>query len=173
MESTGHRIDPLNTILSQKQYDEISECLAGLAEKLQITAVLLVDSGGRVLSQKMHPTCHLNATLLSTLSASTYAAAKEMARIVGEAENFKMVLHEGERYNIYVANIDGDCCLVVVFERGVALGMVRLFTMKTISRLLPVLAKKDDGGVQLNQVFDRQFRSLLNEELDRTFREFE
>ena len=79
--------DTLSKILSEKQYAEITECLSGLAQKLRITAVILADSTGRVVSEKIAGQGSIDTTLLSALAANAYAAAQEMARILGEKDN--------------------------------------------------------------------------------------
>lgn len=160
----------LTQALSKRQFEEISECLSALAAKLRIAATILTDSTGRMLSQHVLNK-EINTTLLSTLTANTYAAAQEMARLIGDRSNFKMVLHEGHRYNIFVANVNGEYFLSVVFEPGVAMGMVRIFIKKTILSLLPILARKDENEESLDQVFDDNFESLLDEELDRSLKE--
>lgn len=171
MEATQRKKVTLSRVLSEKQYAEITECLSSLAQKLRITSVILVDSTGRVVSEKASQTGKIDTTLLSTLAANAYAAAREMARILGEKDNFKMVLHEGEKYNTFIAHAGGDFFLVIIFEPGVAMGMVRLFTKKTIARLAPIFAVQSDDSAEMNRVFDDRFESLLDEELDRTLKE--
>jgi len=170
MEMANHRYR-VGTILSQQQFEKISGCLLDLAEKLRVSAVLLVNSSGRVVTQKIGSSWKVDSTLLSTLTASSYAAAKEIARLLGEKDNFKMVLHEGKDHNVYVSTVNENFFLIVAFESGVALGMVRLFTKRTISQLLPVLSEEEEGGIRLEHVFDRKFQTLLGDELDRTFKE--
>ena len=163
--------DALPRILTERQHLAISECLAELGEKLRISAVLLVDSAGRVVSHKVQTAGQFDLTLLSALTANTYAAAKELARVLGEPDNFKMVLHEGNKYHTFVANVERNFFLVVVFEPGVALGMVRLFMKKTIAQLSPILTKIEEEDGAIGQIIDDRFEALLEEELDRTFKE--
>ncbi len=171
MEVPDRTRDAAQIILSKEQFEEVSDCLSNLAEKLRVTATLLVNSGGRIIAKKVLGSSKVDPTLLSTLAASSYAAAREMARILGEKSNFKMVLHEGEGHNVFVASVNKDFFLIVIFESGVALGMVRLFTKKTIMQLLPILSKKDKKNVEIKQIFNRRFQAMLGEELDRSFKE--
>lgn len=161
----------INGLLSSEQFKEISECLSNLAEKLRVSAVLLVNSSGEPVAQKVSSFWKGDTVLLSALTASSYSAAREMARILGENVNFKMVLHEGENHNIFISSISKDFFLIVIFQSGVALGMVRLFTKKTIEQLLPILIRRGEGNIRLDQIFDQQFQALLGEELDRSFKE--
>ena len=160
-----------SAILTEKQFREVSECLSDLAAKLKITTAMLVTSSGRIVSQRNLQEHRFDSTTLATLSASMDAAAKEIARLIGEQDHFKMVLQEGRMFNILFARVDDDYSLVVIFESGVALGMVRLFVKRTIARLLPILRYTQDDAVRMEDVFDRRFQSLLGEELDQTLKD--
>ena len=171
MEKTDHQGRPLHAMLSMAQFEEIFECLSRLAEKLRVLAVLLVNSSGEQVAKKISGSWKVDSILLSTLIAGSYSAAKEMSRILGEESNFQMVLHEGEKQNVFVASINKDFFLIVVFETGVALGMVRLFTKKTIEQLYPILTRQGQGRIGMEKLFDGQFQNRLSEELDRSFPE--
>ena len=83
----------MNVILSTEQFKEISECLSNLAAKLRVKAVLLINNSGELVAQKVSEQWHGDSMLLSTLTASSFSASREMARLLGERANFKMVLH--------------------------------------------------------------------------------
>jgi predicted regulator of Ras-like GTPase activity (Roadblock/LC7/MglB family) len=166
-----HKSALIDTIISKDQFLKINDCLSDLAGKLSISAILLVNSAGQVISRKTSGSWTGDVTLFSTLVASCYSAAKEMAKLVKEESNFKMVLHEGKYHNVFVASVNPGFFLIVVFKTGVALGMVRLFTRKTIDHLIPLLSRRQDGRTQLGHVINQQFQSLLDQELDRSFTE--
>jgi len=149
-------------VLSREQFEKITGSMSALASKLRVEAVLLVNSSGRTIASSIRSGWQGDTTLLSTLAASSFAAANEMARILGEKEQFRMVLHEGKENNIFLSSIHPGYFLVVVFEKGVALGMVRLFTKKTIAELLPVLSKQTASNEDRN-IFDGRFQSLLDD----------
>ncbi len=163
--------DEMDVVLSTEQFQEISECLSRLAEKLRVIAIFLINNSGGLVAQKVSDRWKGDSTLLSTLTAGSYSASREMARLLGEEANFKMVLHEGKQQNVIVSSIDKDFFLIVVFETGVAIGMVRLFTKKTIEHLHPILSRRGMGQVRMEQVIDQRFQALLGEELDRSLKE--
>jgi predicted regulator of Ras-like GTPase activity (Roadblock/LC7/MglB family) len=161
--------NPLDTVLSKAQFDGIFACLADLAAKLRLMAVLLVDSSGRILAQKIGEGWKdTRLEGLAALSAGSFSASNEMARLLGEQGRFKMVLHEGEKRNIFVCSVNPQYFLVVVFESGTVLGMIRLFTKRTVEQLVPILSDNSESARDIGQVFDRNFESLLGEELDRS-----
>ena len=157
--------------LSRAQFENVSECLTYLAEKLRLSALILVNTSGQICAKKCAAKWQADTTLLATLTANSFAATVELARLLGERTHFKMVLHEGENQNVYVSSVTSEYFLIVIFEKDVALGMVRLFTKRTIDQLLPALEQSDQSNVRMDQIFSKQFQSLLDDELDQTLRE--
>ncbi len=157
--------------LTQDQFEELSECLAQFAVKLGVSAVFLVTGSGEILAKKVRPGWTADDTVLSTLAAGSFAAANEMASVLNEPANFEMVLHEGRTRNVFVCNVNGSFFLIVIFEKGVALGLVRLFTRKTVEKLIPVLSRKQMAPLRTDNLFDDRFGSLLDDALDRSLKE--
>ncbi|MBN2031412.1 roadblock/LC7 domain-containing protein [bacterium] len=171
MEMLNHSKDASNQILTRTQFEKITDCLSGLAEKLRVSMILLVNSSGQIVAERVSSSWQGDSTVLSTLTASSYAASKEMARLLGEVSNFQMVLYEGHHQNMMMAKINADFFLAVAFEKGVAIGMVRLFTKKTIEQLLPILHQGKEDRDEIKKIFDHEFQNLLGDALDRSFKE--
>lgn len=171
MDVMNHSQNSKNQILTHEQYEKITVCLSSLAKKLGVNAILLVNSAGQIVTQRISKAWQGDSSLLSTLTANSYAASKEMARLLGEVSNFQTVLHEGHHQNVMVSKVNADFFLVIIFHTGAAIGMVRLFTKKTIEQLLPILPQQKEGSIQIRQIFDDKFQSLLGDELDRSFKE--
>jgi predicted regulator of Ras-like GTPase activity (Roadblock/LC7/MglB family) len=160
----------LDSVLSKEQFDRIFTCLADLAAKLRLMAVLLVDGSGRILAQKIGEGWkETRLEGLAALSAGSFSASNEMARLLGEGARFKMVLHEGAQRNIFACSVTTDHLLAVVFESGTALGMIRLFTRRTVEQLVPVLSGPSAATDEVGRMFDRKFETLLGDALDRSF----
>ena len=154
--------------MSGSQYQAVQDCLGTLAHKLRIAATLLIDGSGRILAKKIEEGRPLEGTHLGALAAGSYAAAGEMAPLLGESQQFEMILHEGETLNVLIAAINRRHCLVTVFPKEEALGMVRIFTKRTVAQLKPILDRKE----QSETVITDQFRNLLDHALDESFKEF-
>ncbi len=158
-------------MLSKEQFDCIFACLSELATKLRILAVFLTDGTGHVVAQRKSSRFSGDTTVLSTLAAGSFAATNEIARMIGETEPFRMVLHEGKNHNMFVCTVCLDYFLTVVFDSGTALGMIRLFTKRTAEQMQPVLMQKASEAFNMGQVFGGDFESRLGEELDRSFKD--
>lgn len=159
--------------LTDRQYDRISAHLAGLADKLNIVSVILSDSGGRIISHRTSGARSFDRTILATLAASSFAAAREMACRVENRTDFKMILYEGDLLNLLISSVTSDALLVIVFEKEVAVGMVRLFAKKTAEALQPDLTSFKAETAHIRRVFNGQFKNQLEDELDRLFIETE
>lgn len=158
------------TVLTKEQFDRIFGCLGDLASKLRVSAVFLTDGTGRVIALKKASGFTGDVNVLAALAAGSCSATNEMARMLGEAEPFRMVLHEGNQRNVFVSTVCLDYYLVVIFDSETALGMIRLFTKRAAEQIRPVLLQKPIEAFNLNQVFGGNFETLLGEELDRSFK---
>jgi len=156
-----------NEGMSEAQYNQVLSCLAELVKKLRLSAVFLVDSSGRILAEKMSKSGRIDTTVLATLAAGSYSAANEMTRQLGEKSNIKMMLYEGENQNVFISSVTNDIFLAIVFETGVALGMVRLFAKRTLLQLQPILREKSQNRYEA--LFDQHFQGLLDEKLNQSF----
>ena len=151
------------------QFAAIEECLSGLAEKLNVLAVLLIDGMGRVLAEKtIQASAVPNPETLGALATGSFAASREMARIIGETD-FQMVLLEGKDRSCYITSVTGDAFLVVVFSTKTALGMVRLFTRRSVEQIKPILARRERRPEP--SFITPRFQSLLEDRLDHVFNE--
>ena len=158
------------TFLTQEQFDRIMANLVDLAQKLQVMAILLVDGTGRILAQQMGKGWKgSRLEIVSNLTAGQFSASNELALLLGEAGRFKMVLHEGEKRNMFVCAVDSDHFLIVIFETGTALGMIRLFTKRTVEQLIPILSQPVQNPEK--EIFNSTFESLLDDALDRSLKE--
>jgi predicted regulator of Ras-like GTPase activity (Roadblock/LC7/MglB family) len=153
--------------ITKEQYDQTIENLNDLTDRCALSTVLLVNSAGRVLAEQNRKPGKFETTILSTLASGGYSAAAEMARRLGEQTNFKMVLYEGEKINTFISSVAEDYFLVVVFETGVALGMVRLLVKRTLKQLNEILMDHTDRD--FTQLFDEHFQNLLHDRLSSSF----
>ncbi|HHS12861.1 MAG TPA: hypothetical protein ENN03_03720 [bacterium] len=156
----------LDSVLTRRQFDEVLQCLSALARKCRISAVFLVNGSGQILAE--HNGKGPSSAGLAALAAGSYAASREMARLLNETPQFPMVLYEGRNQNVFIASVAADCFLIVVFGRESALGMVRIFTRKTIEELAPVFGQTEQEPAP-DGMIDASFREALNRRLDQTF----
>ncbi len=160
--------------LSREQYQGISKVLQGFYRQTKCGVVMLSDTSGLALAQSGRLDSH-KMMLLSSVAAGNYSATREMARLIGEDEGFKVQFHEGEENNIYVSGIDDNFFLVVVFGKTTTFGMIRVLVSKTITELDEILKTVDadvDDPSRVSaqeQVGDPEFKDELTSRLDAMF----
>jgi hypothetical protein len=62
-----------------------------------------------------------------------------------------------------------DFLLGVIFEKNVALGLIRIFANKTVENLKKVLENAAEAENKASEFLDVEFGMLLGKELDRSF----
>ncbi len=160
-----------NHILSQSQFEGTNQSLRNLARKLSVHAILLIDGGGRIMSHTLLSQMEADIHTLGALTASHFAASKELAVRVGETDPFQMVLYEGCKQNVFMTGVSSNVYLVVVFPKETAVGMVRLFTRKTAAELGDILKHTSDDNDSMDSMIDQQFEEMLGTALDEKFTE--
>ena len=71
---------------------------------------------------------------ISALVAGSFAATKEMARLLGEDE-FTALYHQGMRNNIQLSLVGDRTLLTILFDDRTTVGMVRLYANETAKKL--------------------------------------
>ncbi|HLU49480.1 MAG TPA: roadblock/LC7 domain-containing protein, partial [Planctomycetota bacterium] len=100
----------------------------------------------------------------AALVAGSYAATREMARLLGEDE-FSVLFHQGRRDNIQLTLVGDRTILATVFDERTTIGMVRLYAKEASEKLRKVFediaARKDDGSEALGKDYSESVKSQL------------
>ncbi|MCB9870686.1 MAG: roadblock/LC7 domain-containing protein [Planctomycetes bacterium] len=109
---------------------------------------LLIDKEGHMVTKRGEVRT-IDMDTISALVAGSFAATKEMARLLGEDE-FTALFHQGERDNIQLSLVGDRTLLTILFDDRTTVGMVRLYASETAKKLAEVyrdcLAKMDERG---------------------------
>lgn len=156
-------------MLSTETFNQVNEILRELVTSTRSDFALFCDANGNPITH--HGKQHVvNLSGLSALAAGNFAATSEMARVVGEKEGFKFIFQEGERRNLFLCNVGFNFLLAIIFDKAVALGLVRIFANKAVESLKQVLDKAAQAEKKASDFIDSEFGLLLGKELDKTFK---
>ena len=102
---------------------------------------------------------------VSALVAGSYAATREMARLLGE-EEFSVLFHQGRKDSVQLTLVGDRTILATVFDERTTIGMVRLYA-KEASQKLDQLFKEingrdDDGSSQIANDFAKSAKDQLD-----------
>jgi predicted regulator of Ras-like GTPase activity (Roadblock/LC7/MglB family) len=153
-------------ILSEEQFIQISKLINALRGKLNSRLVLFGDMDGQLIA-KSGEIPGLDATIFSALTAGDFSATREMARMLGGQNTFKLHYHEGIQQHLYVAAVGEHFFVSVIFDPSVTLGMVRIFIKKTLEKIQEVIDSASQEEAQVGQLIDSEFKSLVRDDLNK------
>jgi hypothetical protein len=109
----------------------------------------------------------LDITNISALVAANFIAAAELANLVGSPNSiFKSSYHEGNDYNIYSYDVNGELLLAVIFGTESKPGVVWFYTKQTATELTPLLKKQPHhfsvAEEDIGSAFDAEFDKLFD-----------
>jgi predicted regulator of Ras-like GTPase activity (Roadblock/LC7/MglB family) len=156
-------------MLSTEVFNQVSEALRELVASTRADFAIFSDANGNPITHA-GKAGQINLSSLSALAAGDFAATTEIARLLGERDGFKFLFQEGEHRNIYLCNVGFNFLLAIVFEKSVALGLIRIFTNKSVERLKQILEKAAQAENKATEFLDVEFGALLGKEFDKTFK---
>ena len=151
-------------VFYERDIERLDGDLDGLLEMSNAKCALLIDKEGHMVTRRGEP---LGASLesISALIAGSFAATREMARLLGEDE-FTVLHHQGRRDSIQLQLIGDRTLLAVLFDGRTNLGLVRFYAQETARHLATVLAeigeRPPDAGPQLSEHFSSDAATALD-----------
>jgi len=166
-------LQPGLLVLSDDCFEAIAEQLECLRREIGAQCVFLADMQGQRLVE-VGSTQGLDAATMLALLAGGIAASVELGRQLGDEHALNLNFHEGSRYDIYSAPLEGGFFLAIVCDRRVQasrVGLVWFYTRRTIEKLRSTLLKAQTPspsaslGTDFGDSLARELDSVLSEEL--------
>jgi predicted regulator of Ras-like GTPase activity (Roadblock/LC7/MglB family) len=108
-----------------RQLDFLSETLDCQLIQNGITSVVLIDLAGNILTDLSNREHDFDTYSLASLSAGNFGAVTALLDQIGEPE-LTLLFNQGQMLNIYFRNLLVNYILIVVFDKSISLGYVRL-----------------------------------------------
>jgi predicted regulator of Ras-like GTPase activity (Roadblock/LC7/MglB family) len=152
----------------KEDIDKIDKILSEFLRLSGAKSALLIDKDGHMVTKRGEVRT-IDIDTISALVAGSFAATKEMARLLGEDE-FTALFHQGERDNIQLSLVGERTLLTILFDDRTTVGMVRLYAGETAKKLAEVyqecLEKSDE---HTGPVLDEAYGDSAKEQLDNLF----
>ncbi|MCK4236648.1 MAG: roadblock/LC7 domain-containing protein [Candidatus Krumholzibacteria bacterium] len=159
-----------NWKLFEEDYWAINTTLQELLKNSNATSVLLLDKTGQLISSVgEQPKFDLYS--FASLCAADFEANAQLAKLIGE-KDFSTLYHQGSNESMYLARVEQDIILVVLFDRRTTLGLVRLRTKRAVDNLATVIRRLYDKLEYENEEtteFDEEFAAEAELEIDSLF----
>jgi predicted regulator of Ras-like GTPase activity (Roadblock/LC7/MglB family) len=124
----------LAKVIKKRQLDFLSETLDSELIQNGITSVVLIDLAGNILTNLSNGEHDFDLYSLASLTAGNFGAVTALLDQIGEPE-LTLLFNQGQMLNIYFRKILADYILIVVFDKSISLGYVRL-KMDSLENLL-------------------------------------
>lgn len=141
--------------------------LDGFLELSGARSALLIDREGHLVTRRGE-TVQNSLESISALIAGSFAATREMARLLGESQ-FSTLFHQGQRDSIQVSLVGETALFATVFDGRTNLGLVRYYATETAQRLEAMMAEMRNrpgppqtGGDQLSNDFSQSAAAALD-----------
>ena len=125
--------------------DRINQILDRLLHLSDARCALLVDKEGHLITKRGEMSQGFDGESISALVAGSFAATKEMAKLLGE-EEFSVLFHQGVKDSIQLTLVADRALLAVMFDDRTTIGMVRLYANETstkVAELLKIAAQRE------------------------------
>jgi predicted regulator of Ras-like GTPase activity (Roadblock/LC7/MglB family) len=164
-------MDPQLTslIVPTEEIAQIEDCLNHLVEDTGGNYALLLDKSGQVIASQGDGS-RQDITALGALIAGTFASSREVAKLLRE-KDFRMLFQQGVRENIFIALIEEQWILCVIFNKGTHIGLVKVLTKKATDELGSVLDRVRQQHKARDEVLGSSFRTSMEDTIDLLFRD--
>jgi predicted regulator of Ras-like GTPase activity (Roadblock/LC7/MglB family) len=124
--------------LIEDDIQRIGETLREFIVSADATAALVIDKGGFLITHQ-GDSSDFDLTTIAALSSGAYMANQTIAGLVNEP-NFNSTYQQGEKFSIFIVNVDDNCMLVVIFKSQTGVGVVKYFASAAVKRIACQLA---------------------------------
>lgn len=131
--ATDKKLRTDRLVFYAKDTERLDGELDGFLELSGARCVLLIDREGHLVTRRGEVVQN-SLESISALIAGSFAATREMARLLGEDE-FSTLFHQGQRESIQVCLVGDRALLAMVFDERTNLGLVRYYAVETTRRL--------------------------------------
>jgi len=130
--------------LLQEDVAELQTACQSLLEQAEASIVLLTDKAGYRLVQA-GDVAGLDTTSLAALASGSFLATQQIASIINEP-NFSNVYQQGEKWGMFISNVDAATVLIVLFPSQVGLGVVKYYVSAAVTLVAAQLEKAKSRG---------------------------
>jgi len=162
---SADRLRDSRLIFYREDVDRINRVLEEFLKLSGAKCNILIDKEGHAVTQ-VGQTTSVNIDTLSALVAASFAATREMAKLLGE-EEFTILSHQGKKDHIQLTLIADRCILTTTFDEKTTVGMVRLYAGEAAKKLNALFAeiadRKESPAESIGEEFGQAARGALDE----------
>ena len=128
--------------LIEEDVQRLDAVLAAFVAQSDAIAALVIDKGGFLLAHRGDAE-NLDLTTIGALASGAFMANQTIAGLVNE-KNFNSIYQQGEKFSLFVINVDEHCLLVVIFKSQSGVGVVKYYATGALKQIAQQLAVARD-----------------------------
>lgn len=136
METNDQKLREYYLSFYVEDIEKIDKVLSNYLALSKAKSVFLIDKSGNMITHKGE-NHSINIDELSALVAASFAATKEIARLLGETE-FTVMFHQGKKDNIHISLIGNKAISVTLFGDDTTVGMVGHYSRELSQKLTSI-----------------------------------
>jgi len=144
--------------LIEEDIRQVDEVLAEFVNQADLLGALVIDKAGFLITHQGN-TGDLDLTTIGALASGAFMASQTIAGLVNE-KNFNSTFQQGEKFSLYILEVDSECLLAVIFCSATGLGLVKYYgnsAAAAIARQLALARERNPTGG-----FDLSVMNLAN-----------
>jgi len=133
--------------LIEEDVQRLDGTLREFLAQTDATAALVIDQGGFLIAHAGEDR-QFDLTIIGALASGAFMATQTIAGLVNE-KNFNSIYQQGEKFSMFVINVDDHCMLVVIFLSKVGVGVVKFYAamaVKQVARHLAAAKERSPGA---------------------------
>ena len=160
-----HRLKNQRLIFYQDDVDRINKALMNYQTLSKSKCNILVDIEGHSVTQ-VGDAEGVDLETISALVAASFAATKEVAKILGQTE-FTTLTHQGKIESIQLTLIGHRTILATIFDSKTTIGMVMFYTKELVEKLEHIFSEIASRKQEI--AFEEGFGNDMSDVLDDRF----
>ncbi|GMT42757.1 MAG: hypothetical protein IEMM0002_1168 [bacterium] len=148
--------------------DRIDSLLKEFIRLSNAKSTFFIDRDGHLVTS-VGASSKINPETLSALVAGSFAATKELARVMGESE-FNSMSHKGEKGNINIVLVGRRSIVAILFDEKTTAGMISLYCRELVEKFAKILdVAERQQKLHSKESLHKDFQSSVQEKLDDLF----
>lgn len=150
--------------LTDSQQIELRKLLVQLCDETACQCIFLIDNDGHLIATA-GSTEGLNLSVLASMIAGNFIAAREIARLLRQNLTLRLSSYEGDNNNICACRLDDRFLLVTVFKLESRPDVAQL-PPRPIAEELPLILRERTEITQIRALLNQNLNQVIQNEVE-------
>lgn len=156
---TDQKLRKQRLIFYEDDVERINKALENYQNLSKSRCNMLIDVEGHPVTQ-VGSTEGINLETIAALVAASFAATKEVAKILGESE-FASLTHQGRNESIQLSIVGDRTILATIFDsQDTTVGMVMFYTKELVEKLNAIFNEIKSRKDAAPKIFNDDFKDM-------------